>query len=259
MWAEWTVDDERALVDGPSLDRLVATLSPDPFYLSPGGRKFLFAASLIAGLPRGARVLDVGCGFGNAAVDLAEAFLCRVTGFDSFAPYLATARATAIERGIERLVTFRQLSEREPLSEFRHGSYDVVLGLGGALSDTIPGGLEAGVAASAAWLSVGGILICGDLVAAATPSELVEAVYDGKLRTETSYLEVVEEFGFDPIFAARATRADWARLHRTMSLLRDRAVALAPAANEDRREIMAAAAIHPEVAFLNVVARRRPE
>jgi SAM-dependent methyltransferase len=253
------VEDERALVEGPALDGLIATLSPDPFYLSPGGRRFLIAASLIAGLPRGARVLDVGCGFGNAAIDLAEAFACRVTGFDDFAPYLVAARTTAIERGIERLVTFRQLSEREPLSEFRHGSYDVILGLGGSLSETIPGGLEAGVAAAAAWLSVGGIVICGELVAAATPSELVEAVYDGKLRTEAAYFEVLDEFGFDLIFAARATRADWARLHRTTTLLRDRAVMLPPAANEDREGILAAAATHPEVAFLNVVARRRPE
>ncbi|HEY7032101.1 MAG TPA: class I SAM-dependent methyltransferase [Thermomicrobiales bacterium] len=253
------MEDERALVDGPALDGLVATLSPDPYYLSPGGRQFLFAASLVSGLPRGARVLDIGCGFGPASVDLAEAFLCRVTGFDSFAPYLATARATAIERGIERLVTFRQLAEREPLSEFRHGSYDVVLGLGGSLSDTIPGGLEAGVAASAAWLSVGGILICGNLVAAATPSELIEAVYDGKLRTESAYLEVIDEFGFDLIFAARATRADWADLHRTLALLRDRGVTMPPAADEGRAAIVAAAAVHPEVAFLNVVARRRPE
>jgi SAM-dependent methyltransferase len=253
------VEDERALVDGPSLDGLDAALSPEPLYLSPGGRRFLLAASLIAGLPRGARVLDVGCGFGHAAVDLAEAFACRVTGFDSFAPYLAAARTTAIERGVERLVTFRQLADREPLSEFRHGSYDVVLGLGGSLSETIPGGLEAGVAAAAAWLSVGGVVIGGDLIAATTPSALIEAVYDGALRTEADYLDVLDEFGFDVIFAARATRADWTLLHRTMALLRERSVALKPPTNQDRDPILTAAAIHPEVAFLNVVARRRPE
>lgn len=253
------MEDERALVDGPSLDGLLATLSSDPFYLSPGGRRFLLAAALIGGVPRGARVLDVGCGFGNAAVDLAEAFACRVTGFDSYAPYLETAQATARSRGIERLVTFRQMSEREPLAEFRHGSYDVVLGLGGSLSETIPGGLEAGVAAAAAWLSVGGVVICGDLVAAATPSELIEAVYAGKLRTESAYFDVLDEFGFDLIFAARATRADWVRLHRTMALLRERSVALRPPANAEREAIRTAAAIHPEAAFLNVVARRRAE
>ncbi|MEA2593554.1 MAG: hypothetical protein QOF01_23 [Thermomicrobiales bacterium] len=253
------MEDEHALVDVPSLDGLFGSLSPDPFYLSPGGRRFLLAASLIAGVPRGARVLDAGCGFGPAAVDLAEAFACRVTGFDNYAPYLSVGRSTAIERGVDRLVAFRQVTEREPLSEFRHGAYDVILGLGGALSETIPGGLEAGFAASAAWLSVGGVVICGDLVAAATPSELVEAVYDGKLRTEAAYLDVLEEFGFDLIFAARATRADWAELRRIMALLRDRGVALRPSENADWERIATAAAVHPEVAFLNVVARRRAE
>jgi hypothetical protein len=151
------------------------------------------------------------------------------------------------------------MSDREPLAEFRHGSYDVILGLGGSLSESIPGGLEAGFAASAAWLSVGGILICGDFVASASPSELIEAVFGAKLRTEAAYFAVLEEFGFDLIYAARATRADWARLHRTMSLLRDRSVSLKPPENEDLARIATAAAVHPEVAFLNVVARRRAE
>jgi len=96
-------------------------------------------------------------------------------------------------------------------------------------------------------------------VAAATPSELVNAVHDGKLRTEASYFEVLEEFGFDLIFAARATRAVWVSLHRTMALLRDRSIGLKPHANADRERIATAAATHPEVAFLNVVARRRAE
>ncbi len=253
------MEDERALVEGPSLDSLAANLSPDPYYLSPGGRRFLLAATLIAAMPRGSRVLDVGCGFGPAAVDLAEAFACRVTGFDSYAPYLAVGRQSAIERGVERLVTFRQMTDREPLSEFRHGSYDVILGLGGSLSEAIPGGLEAGFAASAAWLSVGGILICGDVVASATPSKLIETVYGGKLRTEAAYFEVLDEFGFELIYAARATRADWARLHQTMTLLRDRSVSLEPPENAAIARITTAAAIHPEVAYLNVVARRRAE
>ena len=253
------MEDERALVGAPALDTLAADLAPDPLYVSPGGLRFLLAASLIAGVPRGARVLDVACGFGPASVDLAEAFSCRVTGFDSYEPYLAVARSTAIERGVDRLVTFRQLADREPLSEFRHGAYDVVLGLGGALSGTIPGGLEAGFAASAAWLSVGGVVICGDFIAAGTPSELVEAVYDGRLRTESAYLEVLEEFGFDLIYASRATWGDWAELHRSMTLMRKRGVSLRPPENAERERIAAAAAVHPEVAFFNVVARRRAE
>jgi SAM-dependent methyltransferase len=253
------VDDELTLAGSLSLDAITATLSPEAYYLSPGGRRFLIAAALIAGLPRGARVLDVGCGLGPAAVDLAEGFACRVAAFDSFAPYLDVARQTAAERGVASLVTFRELTGREPLSEFRHGAYDVVLGLGGALSDTIPGGLAAGMAAAAAWLSPGGILICGDVIAAAAPSELMQAIFGETLQTESGYFDLLDEFGFDLIFAARATRSDWDHLGRTMTVLSERSVALRPPADPDRARMEEVARTHPEVAFLNVVARRRPE
>jgi SAM-dependent methyltransferase len=253
------VDDELTLVGSASLDGVAATLSPDAFYLSPGGRTFLLAASLIAGVPRGARVLDIGCGLGPAAVDLAEAFACRVTGFDSYEPYLRVARSTAVERGVGSLVSFRQMADRQPLAEFRHGAYDVVLGLGGVLTETIPGGLEAGVAAAAAWLSVGGVLICGDFVASAEPSELIETIYGAKLRTEAVFFDVLHEFGFDLIYAARATRADWIQLHHTLTILRDRGITLRPPDNPVLDRITTAAAMHPEVSFLNIVARRRAE
>lgn len=253
------MEEELGLASGVSLDTISRSLPAESFYLSPGGRHFLLAGALMAAVPRGARVLDVGCGMGPASIDLAEAFACRVTGFDDFAPYLAVAKLTAIERGVARLVTFRQMAGREPLAEFRHGAYDVVLGLGGSLGVTIPGGLEAGFAAAAAWLSVGGVLICGGLIAAATPSPLIETIFGGQLRTEAGFVDVLNEFGFDVIFASRASNADWVQLQRTMAGLHQRAITLPTPDNADLDRIATAAAMHPEVAFLNVVARRRPE
>jgi SAM-dependent methyltransferase len=255
------VEDHFAFVGGVgvTLDNLVASLPADAYYLSPGGRRSLVAAALIAGVPRGARALDVGCGLGPAAIDLAESFACRVAAFDDYEPYLDIGQAIATERGVGSLVAFRRLVDREPLSEYRQGAYDVVLGLGGSLSETIPGGLQAGLAAAAAWLSVGGVVICGDLIASASPSPLIEAVYADKLRTEPDYFDVFDEFGFDVVYASRATRADWDQLRLTYDVMRRRGIELRPPENETLDRILNAAAIHPEVAFLNVVARRRTE
>ena len=38
-----------------SLDDIVSKLAPDAYYQSPGGRRFLIAATLLAGVQRGAR------------------------------------------------------------------------------------------------------------------------------------------------------------------------------------------------------------
>src|SRR4051794_27897177 len=126
---------------GSSLDAILATLSPDAYYQSPGGRRFLIAGAMLAGVHRGCRVLDVACGIGPAAGDMAEAFGCKVTGFDNFAPYLAFGRQLANARGVGKQVSFKELDGDEPLSAFELESFDVVLGLGGGVSDSLPGGL----------------------------------------------------------------------------------------------------------------------
>jgi hypothetical protein len=68
------VDDGARAVSERSLEGIIGRLSPDAYYQSPGGRRFLIAAVLIADLATGSRVLDVECGIGPAAVDVAEAF-----------------------------------------------------------------------------------------------------------------------------------------------------------------------------------------
>ncbi len=100
------MEDERALVGAPALDTLAADLAPDPLYVSPGGRRFLLAASLIAGVPRGARVLDVGCGPGRYCVELAAGGAAEVVGVDLAPGMLAIAARLAAERGVESRCRF---------------------------------------------------------------------------------------------------------------------------------------------------------
>ena len=242
---------------GQSLDAIVSSLASDAFYQSPGGRRFLIAAAMLSGIRQGSRVLDVACGIGPASVDIAEAFGCKVTGFDNFAPYLAYGRQLANSRGVGKQVSFKELDGDEPLTAFEHDSFDVVLGLGGGVSDSLPGGLDAGFQAAAGWLAPGGVLIAGDLVSPVEPSELMRIVFGDSLRSEEAFLSSLIGAGFDVIFASRATRSDWDTLKATMNTLRERSLDLGPPDERNRSKLTEAAQDHPEIAYLNVVARKR--
>lgn len=242
---------------GASLDTIMARLAPDAYYQSPGGRRFLIAAALLAGVRSGSRVLDVACGIGPAAVDMAEAFGCKVTGFDNFAPYLQFGRQLANSRGVGKLVSFKELDGDEPLTAFEPGSFDVVLGLGGGVGDSLPGGLAAGLKAAADWLTPGGVLIAGEIVSPVPPSEMMRIVWGESLHSETAFKTAIAANGFDVIFASRATRADWDTMKATINQLRERSLDLGPPDEQSRSRLTEAAQDHPEIAYLNVVARKR--
>jgi 2-polyprenyl-3-methyl-5-hydroxy-6-metoxy-1,4-benzoquinol methylase len=71
----------------------------------------------------GARVADVGCGAGHAAVALARAFpACTVVGYDAHAPVVARARTVAEAAGVADRVTFAVLDAAAGLPE----RFDVV-------------------------------------------------------------------------------------------------------------------------------------
>lgn len=249
-------DGARGLSDR-SLEAIIGRLSPEAYYQSPGGRRFLIAAALLADLPRDARVLDVETGIGPAAVDIAEAFGCRVVAFDNYAPYLAFGRQNAVARGVGKQVTFKPLDGAAARTAFESGTFDAVLGLGGAMSDTLPGGLAGGFAAAADWCRPGGHLICGDLVTPGTPSELMRFVFGDSLHGEGDFLATLDEAGFDLVFSARATSADWDEMAVTMTRLRERSLDLGPPDERHRQGLTEAARNHPEVAYLNILARRR--
>ncbi|MEA2524480.1 MAG: hypothetical protein QOF73_1707 [Thermomicrobiales bacterium] len=251
------MDDGAPRLSDRSLEGIMGRLAPEAYYQSPGGRRFLIAAALIANVPRGARVLDVECGIGPAAVDIAEAFGCKVVAFDNYAPYLAFGRQNAAGRGVGKQVSFRPLDGIAAVTAFEAGSFDLVLGLGGAMSDTIPGGLRGGFGAAAAWSKPGGYLICGELVTPGTPSELMRVVFGESLHGEAEFLATLNEAGFDLAFAARATGSDWDEMRATMNLLRDRSLDLGPPEERQRQRLTEAARNHPEVAYLNVLARKR--
>ncbi len=240
-----------------SLEELLENLSPDDYYQSPGGRRTLLAYALIAGISQGARVLDVQCGIGSSAVDIAESFGATVYGFDDYPAYLAFGRQLANNRGLSKQIDFQAVSGAKAVESYPAGEFDLVLGLGGGLSDTIPGGFEGGLAAAHRWLKPNGVVITGDLIAPGKPSDLMKMVFGQKLHAEDDYLAAVDKAGFDVIYASRSTTRDWEKVSATMDNLRARSLDLGPEDERLRQRLTEAARTHPEVAFLNVVARKR--
>jgi SAM-dependent methyltransferase len=240
-----------------SLEQILAQLSPDDYYQSPGGRRTLIAYALIAGIPQGARVLDVQCGIGSSAVDIAEAFAASVYGFDDYPAYLAFGRQLASNRGLTKQIDFQAVTGEKAVESYPEADFDLVLGLGGGLSDTIPGGFDGGLAAAHRWLKSKGVIITGDLIAPGTPSDLMKMVFGQKLHAEVDYLAAIDASGFDVIYAGRSTTRDWDQVTATMDRLRARSLDLGPEDERLRQRLTEAARTHQEVAFLNVVARKR--
>ena len=69
-------------------------------------------------LKRGARVLDIGCGWGSLALYLAQHFDAQVTGITLSQEQLEVARERARERGLERQVEFCLEDYRQTQGEF---------------------------------------------------------------------------------------------------------------------------------------------
>jgi cyclopropane-fatty-acyl-phospholipid synthase len=69
-------------------------------------------------LRRGARVLDIGCGWGSMALYLAEHFDARVTGITLSPEQLRVAQHRAVARKLERRVEFRLEDYRDTCGEF---------------------------------------------------------------------------------------------------------------------------------------------
>ncbi|HWM09268.1 MAG TPA: class I SAM-dependent methyltransferase [Solirubrobacteraceae bacterium] len=108
----------------------------------------------VLALESGARVLDLGCGYGRIAVPLARAG-CRVTGLDASEPMLELARERADAEGVELELVHTDMRELGAIEEF-----DAVVSVGTALGYVeARHGDAAAIAAAARALVPGGRLL----------------------------------------------------------------------------------------------------
>jgi len=101
-------------------------------YIAPGGREYAVSAGILAGLNANSRILEIGCGFGVTACNLAETFKCKVTAIDISKDNIAVAKAIARERNLQDGVQFI-VGDADRL-DFPVGSIDFVVAEGGILT-----------------------------------------------------------------------------------------------------------------------------
>lgn len=88
-----------------------------------------------ARLPQGASVLDLGCGRGELALAMAEAFDARVHGIDGTAAFLAMARQSAKARGLAGRCQFVEGDLREAVRTPAAHDAVLLIALGPVLGD----------------------------------------------------------------------------------------------------------------------------
>jgi ubiquinone/menaquinone biosynthesis C-methylase UbiE len=101
-------------------------------YMSPAGKEFALAAGRLSGINPASRIIDLGCGYGDSACNLASEFRCRVTAFDSSRDNIEFARKQAVERSVSHLIDFRIGDICK--ADYGKDLYDLILAEGGIFS-----------------------------------------------------------------------------------------------------------------------------
>jgi ubiquinone/menaquinone biosynthesis C-methylase UbiE len=101
-------------------------------YMAPGGAGSV--AKMLEGLDtRGKTILDIGCGIGGPAFEMAQAFGANVVGIDIEAPLIERAQRKAVDLGLDKQCTFQTVTVG-PLP-FPDESLDIVV-TAGAITQT---------------------------------------------------------------------------------------------------------------------------
>jgi SAM-dependent methyltransferase len=177
-------------------------------YTSPAGREFSLAAARMAGINPASRVLDMGCGYGEAACTLAAEFRCKITAVDVIAGNIETGRRLALDRRVSHLITFEVGDIMK--YDYSQEPFDLVLAEGGILSYI---SRLAGLRLANTWLPSRGWLAFSDLIflSGKTPREVRVIFEDEKYHyeTEDSYRKLVAQTGFDVFFMSLVPPSGW--------------------------------------------------
>ncbi len=94
------------------------------FATRPGRLEFLRQQCDTIGLSPSSRILEIGCGTGEASCFLARRYQCPVVGIDLDEQHIQSAKATAKTQGVEQLASFSVSDITETLPA---GTYDLVV------------------------------------------------------------------------------------------------------------------------------------
>ena len=178
-------------------------------YMAPGGSGNV--AKLLEGTAaKGKQILDIGCGLGGPALEMARTHGATVTGIDLEAPLIEKARAYASTAGLQDQCTFLCV-DPGPLT-FEDASFDIVISSGAITQTDDKASIFAEILRV---LRPGGHFSCYEWMSSG--AELSDAMrYWMKLeeltyafQTLDGYRQLLEEAGFDQVRADDAS--DWYR------------------------------------------------
>ena len=189
---------------------------PRSNYTSPAGKEFSLAAARMAGVNPASTVLDMGCGYGEAAATLAEWFRCKVTAVDGNAQNIEAARKYATERHVSHLITFEAADITK--CDYSRKPFDLVIAEGGIFSFIYR---NLGLRLAGAWLPPNGWLAFSDLILLSdkTPEEVRSIFEDEKYHYEgeNSYRALVEAAGFTIQLMALVPPSGWDNYYAHMA------------------------------------------
>lgn len=181
---------------------------PQSNYLSPAGKEFTCAAARFAGINPSSRVLDMGCGYGDAACHLASEFRCRVVACDNSMENIEFARKLAISRNVSHLISFEPMDITT--ADFTETPYELILAEGGLLSFI---GRKKGVSLAGKWLLSRGWFAFSDLIVIArTIPDEIRSVFEDHVyqyETEHTYRELIAAADMEIHFMSLVPPSGW--------------------------------------------------
>jgi len=185
---------------------LVDILELGAIVKSPATALKLVTLGKIVGLRPGSRVIDFGCGQGEALALWAQCFGITGVGIDRYQPHCERAVQRLAEHGLSDQIEIVCMNAAEYV--FEEKSYDVASCIGASF---IWGGFRPTICRMQDAIHAEGRLVIGEpyYTRSDVPPELIE--YEGKCYTEPELFEVAQEEGFEVGYIARASADDWDR------------------------------------------------